>query len=176
MSYGEVLLLNSNFEPLNVCNVRRAMALILVGKAEAIEHEGHIRTSEGHLPRPSIVKMRYHVRRPMPGLRLSRHSILARDGHACQYCGSSKELTIDHVLPRWLGGKASWDNLVACCRKCNLKKGHMTLQQSGMRLRRSPRRPRYTPYLSLTKYMRAIQRANWSMYLPVFEELTETLN
>lgn len=157
VSLPEVLLLNSDFEPLNVCNARRAMALILLGKADVLSHNGHtIGTARGNLPAPSIVKMRYHVRRPLPQLRLSRHSVLARDSYTCQYCGyRGRDLTIDHVVPRWMGGPHTWDNLVACCRKCNLKKGDKTPQQARMKLMSKPRRPHFIPYISLPAYLKA---------------------
>lgn len=167
----EVLLLNSDFEPLNVCNVRRAMALILLGKADVLhQHDDSIVTGRGRIPAPSIVKMRYHVRRPMPQLRLSRHSVFARDQYTCQYCGvRGRELTIDHVIPRWMGGPHTWDNLVACCRRCNLKKGDKTPKQARMALLRAPRRPHYVPYLSLPCYLKAMANEEWQLYLPVFE-------
>lgn len=171
MAHHDVLLLNANYEPLNVCNIRRAVSLILLGKAEVVEDSGTlVTTSSMELPVPSVVRMRYHVRRPIPRLRLSRHSVLARDGYMCQYCGSTRELTIDHVVPRWVGGPHTWENLVACCRKCNLKKGDKTPAQAGMRLKKTPRRPHYVPYLSLQKYMRAMGRDDWSFYLPKFDE------
>lgn len=167
----DVLLLNSDFEPLNVCHVRRAMALIMLGKADVLElHERVIQTPSGEMLAPSVVKMRYKVRRPLPQLRLSRYSVLARDHYTCQYCGvKGKDLTIDHVVPRWMGGPHTWDNLVACCRKCNLKKGDKTPQQARMKLRTAPRRPHFVPYISLPEYLKARNRAEWSFYLPVFE-------
>lgn len=168
---SDVLLLNANYEPLNVCHVRRAVTLVLLGKADIIEEsDRELFTSNGALTAPSIVKMRYHVRRPIPQLRLSRHSVLARDNYTCQYCSSKKDLTIDHVVPRWCGGPHTWDNLVACCRKCNLKKGDKTPAQANMKLKTVPRRPKYVPYLSLPKYLKAIQREDWQYYLPVFDE------
>lgn len=171
MSVSDVLLLNANYEPLNVCHVRRAVTLVLLGKADIIEEsDRELFTSNGALTAPSIVKMRYHVRRPIPQLRLSRHSVLARDNYTCQYCASKKDLTIDHVVPRWCGGPHTWDNLVACCRKCNLKKGDKTPAQANMKLKTVPRRPKYVPYLSLPKYLKAIQREDWQYYLPVFDE------
>lgn len=168
---SEVLLLNSDFEPLNVCNIRRAISLILLEKADILEHqEEAIKTGRGDVPAPSIVKMRYHVRRPLPQLRLSRHSILARDQHTCQYCGvRGKDLTIDHVIPRWMGGPQTWENLVACCRKCNLKKADKIPQKANMKLRRQPRRPHFIPYISLPAYLKAKHREDWQFYLPVFE-------
>ncbi|MBS1705071.1 MAG: HNH endonuclease [Armatimonadetes bacterium] len=171
MSIYEVLLLNSDFEPLNVCNIRRAMALIMLGKADVIQHHDRcLRTGSAELQAPSIVKMRYHVRRPLPQLRLSRHSVLARDHFTCQYCGvRGKDLTIDHVIPRWMGGPQTWDNLVACCRKCNLKKGDKTPQQAKMKLKKPPRRPHFIPYISLPSYLKAQQHEDWQFFLPVFE-------
>ena len=108
MAFQEVLLLNSNYEPLNVCNIRRAMSLVVLGKAEVIhDRDVPIQTVRGGLRAPSVLKMRYQVRRPMPELRLSRHSVLARDQFTCQYCGlRGRDLTIDHVVPRWVGANA----------------------------------------------------------------------
>lgn len=167
----DVLLLNANYEPLNVCDMRRAMSLVLLGKAEVLENaSSEIFTPTGSFQAPSIVRMCYQVRRPLPGLRLSRHSVLARDNYTCQYCNSRRDLTIDHVVPRWAGGPSTWDNLVTCCRKCNLKKADRTPQQANMKLRRRPKRPHYVPFLSLQKYMRALQREDWHFYLPIFEE------
>lgn len=168
----EVLLLNHNYEPLNVCSVRRALTLLVLGKADVLHLNDHpVPTTRGELRAPSVLKMKYTVKRPMPQLRLSRHSILARDNYTCQYCGSKgRELTIDHVVPRWAGGPHTWENLVACCRRCNLKKGDKTPQQANMKLARKPKRPHFIPYLSLPLYLKAVGREEWQMYLPVFEE------
>ena len=174
MSEYDVLLLNANYEPLNVCNIRRAVSLVLVGKAEVLQDSSRqVKSSEHQWSAPSVVRMRYQVRRPMPQLRLSRHSILARDSHTCQYCGSTRDLTIDHVTPRWKGGTNTWGNLVTCCRKCNLKKGDKTPEQAKMKLVRPPRRPQYVPYLSLQKYIHAVKREDWMLFLPVFDEFVE---
>lgn len=171
MASYDVLLLNANYEPLNVCNLRRAVTLIMVGKAEVIEKSLLImRTSEQSSNAPSVLRMVYQVKRPLPQLRLSRHSVFARDCHTCQYCGSSRDLTIDHVQPKWAGGGATWDNLVACCRKCNLKKAHRTLRQANMNLNRRPLRPKYIPFLSLQKYIQAMRRDEWVLYLPRFDD------
>ncbi len=171
MANHEVLLLNSNYEPLNVCNIRRAIGLLLLGKADVLQHnEIPIQTVNGGYRAPSVLKMRYQVRRPMPQLRLSRHSIMARDNYTCQYCGSKNNLTIDHVVPRWAGGPHTWDNLVACCRRCNLKKGDKTPAQANMKLAKKPKRPHFVPYLSLPTYLKAQGKDEWRMYLPIFEE------
>ena len=115
----EVLVLNSDYEPLNVCNLRRAIVLIYLGKADVLHAHGETPTTNGTssaAPRPlaqggvlpvapSVVKLRHHVKRPLPELKLSRRSVFARDNFTCQYCGmTSKELTIDHVVPKRHGG------------------------------------------------------------------------
>ena len=169
----DVLLLNNNYEPLNVCTVMRAVSLMLKGKAEVLHNNGHIvHTVRTEFSAPSVMRLRYHVKRPVPQLRLARHSILARDHYTCQYCGlTGKDLTLDHVVPRRLGGKHTWDNVVACCRRCNLRKADKPLHQANMKLSREPRRPRYIPYISLTNYLRAQSREEWMQYLPVFDGL-----
>ena len=115
----EVLVLNSDYEPLNVCNVRRAIVLVYLGKADILhtDEDRSAATVDGSFITPSVVKLRGHVKRPLPELKLSRRTIFARDNYVCQYCGSTtKDLTIDHVIPKRAGGGASWDNLVTCCR------------------------------------------------------------
>jgi 5-methylcytosine-specific restriction endonuclease McrA len=183
----EVLVLNSDYEPLNVCNLRRAIVLVYLGKADVLHERdtepsiGTLRSADGaECLTPSVVKLRSHVRRPLPELRLSRRSIFARDNYTCQYCGATgKDLTIDHVMPKRMGGPASWENLVACCRRCNTKKGDKLAEKVGMKLMRAPRRPRYTPYISLNKYVAGTKHAVWRDYLPIFTDIggvAETAN
>ena len=174
----EVLVLNSDYEPLNVCNMRRALILLYLGKADVLhEHESVpsprlLGNSGDWLPTPSVLRLRYHVKRPLPELKLSRRSIFARDNYTCQYCGvQSRDLTIDHILPKRHGGGLQWDNLVACCRRCNARKGDKMLPNSGMKLARPPRRPRYVPYISLTKYLNGTKNEVWRDYLPVCHDV-----
>ena len=124
-----VLVLNQNFEPLNICNIRRAFVLVHRGKAEVLEQgERGIRTATRVMPRPSVIKLSYMVKRPRPQVRLSRREIFMRDDYQCQYCGSrARELTLDHVMPKHRGGGHSWDNLVSACRPCNHRKGGKTV-------------------------------------------------
>src|SRR5947208_9555448 len=102
----EVLVLNSDFEPLNVCHVRRALVMVYLGKADVLHaHESSIPINYNGLAHPSVVKLRHHVRRPLPELKLSRRTVFARDQYVCQYCGhTGKDLTIDHVVPKRHGG------------------------------------------------------------------------
>jgi len=171
----EVLVLNNDYEPLNVCNLRRAITLVYLGKAEVLHTNSKVITTlSGSFDSPSVVKLRHHVKRPVPELRLSRRSIFARDNYTCQYCGhQSRDLTLDHVVPKRLGGKSTWENLVCCCRKCNGKKGDKTLKEAGMTLIRQPRKPRYVPFISMTKYIEGARNEHWRIYLPIFGDLPE---
>lgn len=171
----EVLVLNNDFEPLNVCHIRRALVMVYLGKADVLHaHECPVPTADGELQSPSVVRLRHHVRRPLPQLKLSRRTVFARDQFMCQYCGQSmKDLTIDHVLPKRHGGLSVWENLVASCRRCNMKKGDKLLHQTGMKLIRSPRRPKYIPYISLTKYLLGRKNDVWRDYLPTFTDFND---
>ncbi|MCC6484362.1 MAG: HNH endonuclease [Armatimonadetes bacterium] len=164
----DVLVLNSDYEPINICNMKRAIGLIYLGKVDVL-HSDHmeIHSCSTTMISPSVVRLRYHIKRPYPRLRLSRRSIFARDNYTCQYCGArSHELTIDHVIPRRLGGRTDWENLVCCCRKCNIKKGDKSLQQIGFHLTHPPRRPKWVPFVSLTKYVDGQRNEAWRDYLP----------
>lgn len=141
--YEPVLVLNANFEPLNICSTRRAIGLVLNGKASLVLNgRGEIKTISRTYPRPSIIRLEKMIRRPRPRIRLTKREVLHRDDYTCQYCGQrTAHLTIDHVIPRRLGGKHSWHNLVAACPTCNHKKGGRTLEQAQMRLLRPPMEP-----------------------------------
>jgi len=174
----EVLVLNNDYEPLNVCNLHRAIVLVFLGKADVLHTEARmVTTLRGHLKSPSVVRLRYHVKRPMPELKLSRRSVFARDNYTCQYCGHRfKDLTIDHVVPKRLGGKSTWENMVCCCRKCNSKKADKTLDQTSMELAKQPRRPRYVPFVSLTKYLEGARNEVWRDYLPIFNDSFQAMD
>jgi 5-methylcytosine-specific restriction endonuclease McrA len=138
-----VLVLNANYEPLHVCNTRRALGLLITGKAEMLVNgRGYVRTVRLTLPRPSVIRLGYMVKRPRPRVRLTKREVLRRDNFTCQYCGTRMtRLTIDHLVPRHRGGDHSWSNLVAACPSCNLHKGGRTLQEAHMRLLRPPQEP-----------------------------------
>ena len=139
-----VLVLNANYEPLNICTTRRAIGLMLTGKAEMILNgRGVIRTPSVSFPRPSIVRLSYMVHRPHDRVKLTKRELFRRDNYTCQYCGRrGSVLTIDHVIPRHRGGMHAWDNLVTACPACNRRKGGRTPHEAGMPLRTIPREPR----------------------------------
>ncbi len=138
-----VLVLNANFEPINVCDTRRALGLLLSEKAALVLNgRGEVRTVSRIVPRPSVIRLQKMVSRPRPQLKLTRREIFRRDGFACQYCGKhTPDLTIDHVIPRHLGGQHVWNNVVAACPACNHRKGGRRLEDSGMHLLHPPVEP-----------------------------------
>jgi 5-methylcytosine-specific restriction endonuclease McrA len=141
--YNPVLVLNANFEPINVCNTRRAIGLILGGKADLVLNgRGYINTISQSYPRPSVIRLEKMVRRPRMSVRLTKREVLRRDEYTCQYCGHhASNLTIDHVVPRHLGGLHVWENLVAACPSCNHRKGGRTSDQAQMHLLHAPVAP-----------------------------------
>lgn len=160
-----VLVLNANFEPLNVCGTHRAIVLIILDKASMVVNgRGVIRTVDQSFPRPSIIRLQRMIRRPRPDVKLSRKEVFRRDRYTCQYCGKKlKNLTIDHILPRHLGGKQSWGNIVAACKACNHKKGGRTIHESGMRLIKEPQHPPSSAFYFYHHYLSENQE--WEQFL-----------
>lgn len=150
-----VLVLNANYAPLNVCSTRRALSLYLSGKAEMLLNgRGYIHTVRKRFPRPSVIRLGYMVKRPRPHVRLTKREIFRRDHFTCQYCGArTTPLTIDHVIPRHMGGGHTWENMVTACPRCNLKKGGRTLAQAHMHLQKQPAEPRATALYLFGTYL-----------------------
>ena len=163
--HAPVLVLNANYEPINVCTTRRAISLILNEKANlVINGRGEIKTVSRAYPRPSIIRLVRMIKRPRPTVRLTKREILRRDNYTCQYCGArAPYLTIDHIIPRHLGGGHSWENLVAACPSCNHLKGGRTLDQTSMRLLRPPTRPPSSAQYLFARHLR--QNAEWEPYI-----------
>ncbi len=160
-----VLILNVNYEPLHVCNTRRALALLIAARAEIVLNgRGKLRAGSAEFDLPSIIKLRQMIRRPHPHLALSKREILQRDNYVCQYCGRHSNLiTIDHIIPRHLNGPHTWQNLVAACYTCNRRKGGKTLEQANMTLLRPPYEPSPTARYRFGKYL--TQRAEWEPFI-----------
>jgi 5-methylcytosine-specific restriction endonuclease McrA len=160
-----VLVLNRNYQPIHVCNVKRAAIMVFVGKAEVVANgRGFIRTPSDVFPCPSVIRLAYMVHCPRPRVRLAKREILRRDGYTCQYCAQrSRSLTVDHVIPRHLGGGHDWDNLVSACPACNLKKGGKTPREAGMSLLRRPREPYATAEYLFGRYLSGNEE--WSTFV-----------
>jgi 5-methylcytosine-specific restriction endonuclease McrA len=145
-----VLMLNQNYEPLTICSARRAIVLLFQGKAEMIETSDglKIRTVSRHYSLPSVVRLWQYRRVPFRKIMLTRKNIITRDGHRCQYCGSTRgSMTIDHVIPKKLKGADTWDNMVCACIRCNNKKGDRMPDQAGMKLLKRPARPSHINFI-----------------------------
>jgi 5-methylcytosine-specific restriction endonuclease McrA len=138
-----VLVLNASYEPINICAARRALVLVLKGIAAAEELTATaIHSTRRTVKVPSVIRLLEYRRIPHQTRALSRKNILMRDRYTCQYCLQvmpAGELTLDHVIPRSRAGESAWENLVACCHRCNNHKGSRTPEEAGMKLARQPR-------------------------------------
>lgn len=158
----KVLLLNASHEPLNVCSWRRALVLLLKGKAEGMELSEESTITEKikkldndieKFKKPVVIKLRYYVAVPYKELPFSKHNILVRDNYTCQYCGKkTRNLTLDHIYPKSRGGEYSWKNIVAACPTCNQIKADRTPKEAGMKLIRRPFKPRNAIEFELKKH------------------------
>jgi 5-methylcytosine-specific restriction endonuclease McrA len=162
---SRALVLNASYEPLAVVSYRRAVVLVLAEKADVLHDTGeHLHSARLTLAIPSVIRLRQFVkvpyRRRAP---LNRRAVFARDAHRCQYCGGPAE-SIDHVVPRSRGGRHEWENVVAACRPCNVRKRDRLLHETSMHLRHPPMVPR-----ELTWVVVAVGRvpATWEPYLQI---------
>lgn len=138
----KVLVLNSDYTPLNVTSIRRGFKLVYKGKAEILTSDSNpIVTAYREYVRPVIIRLLNYVKHVVKKLRVNRKRIYERDHHKCGYCGSTRSLTIDHILPKSRGGGNSWTNLVTCCHPCNLKKADRTPEEARMQLLVRPYEP-----------------------------------
>ena len=131
MARGQILVLNATYEPINITSWKRAFVLLLKEKAQIVSHR--------------VIRLFEYIKIPFTKLRNNkptRNAIYQRDGHKCQYCGATRKLTIDHIIPKSKGGSDDWDNLVVACSSCNIKKGDKYLEQTGMKLLKKPVQPR----------------------------------
>jgi 5-methylcytosine-specific restriction endonuclease McrA len=160
-----VLVLNQNYQPLNVCDVRRAISLLGRGKAETLDvTETLLRSAYASFPAPTVIRLVYMVKRPLHQRRLSRREVFVRDGYRCQYCGThTRHLTLDHVIPRSRGGQQSWTNVVSACTECNHHKAGRTPLEARMALLREPQAPRPNPYAF---FHISHVRESWRPFLP----------
>jgi len=162
---GRVLVLNSSYEPLNVCTVRRAVVLVLKEKAEMLETGSrHLRSESTTIPHPVVIRLVTYVRVPRDSARrrITRRAVFARDSWTCQYCGRTSHLTVDHVMPRSRGGLSVWENIVTSCAPCNRRKGNRTPVEVDMHPRRKPKAPGPTIFIRVAA---PVVPAAWQQYL-----------
>ena len=194
MLNSSVLVLNRSFLPIHVTSVRRAFSLIYQGGAlavnenyETFDFEGwcerggpasktrdSIKTLSGAIAVPRVIVLRYFDRVPRKHVRFSRANIFSRDTNTCQYCAKRpqrSQLNLDHVIPRAQGGKTTWENVVCCCIPCNRRKGGRTPEQAGIKLRKIPRRPRWSPWMSVMPH--GVRYLEWQPFLGEYDKTLE---
>lgn len=161
-----VLVLNAAYEPINITTPQKAMVMMYKGVAESIEKSDvYWRTPHTEVNVPSVIRIVGFARYPKRYFKLSKRNVHIRDKHMCQYCGktfSCHTLTVDHIIPKSKGGKSSWENLVAACRRCNAYKGDRTPEEAGLILLAK----RLTPlsYQSVLS-TKAKTKPEWSKYV-----------
>ena len=165
MMDAPVLVLNQDYQPLNVCNMRRAFNLVYYGKAEVVEDgRGYLKGVSFRFTIPSVIRLLYLIRRPPPQMRLTRREVFLRDNYTCQYCGvKARDLTVDHVFPRRRGGQHEWENVVAACKGCNHRKAGYTPHEAHMALMHRPVRPRVTTAYLVLPYVES--QSSWEKFL-----------
>ena len=143
-----VLILNTNFAPLEICSARRAICLYYLDKVDVlIQYDDEVHSPSVTLKIPSVIKLKDYVRHNSIELILSRRNIFHRDNYTCQYCGNKTgPHTIDHIIPKERGGGDTWENLITACAPCNIMKGNRTYEEMGMTLLKRPLRPNRIHY------------------------------
>ncbi len=143
---NQVVVFSKNYLPLARITIKRAIVLLVTGQAESLEFGS---TQQWEVRSPSVVlQISEHIRltggnseRRWKAPPVNRREVFRRDHHTCQYCGSTKRLTLDHVIPRSKGGTHTWDNVVAACERCNSSKGDRLLHEISMVLKTKPKAP-----------------------------------
>ncbi len=160
-------MLNATYEALGFVSTRRALILLLYGKAELVHRTGMTLCSVTRsFPEPSIVRLHNYVKVPYNRkIAITKKAIFFRDNNRCQYCGAVAE-NIDHVIPKSRGGRNSWDNVVAACRICNAVKGSRLVSETNLRLHKIPREPQPSLQLFIA---RGDIRPEWRPYVRTSE-------
>ncbi len=186
------LILNRNWQPVNVATVARALVLLWNesarvvdpadyqlytwedwAKLKPLDGEPFIQAVKFRLRVPEVLALTGYDRTPQATVTFSRRNVFKRDHFTCQYCGvqpGTEELTVDHVLPRSQGGVSSWTNCVLACVACNKHKADRTPEQAGMKLRRKPVRPTWKPLygdhqVRIASWSKFVSEAYWNVQL-----------
>ena len=197
-----VLVLNKHYMAIRVIRARRALSLLFQDQAEVVSFENNnyynydfqswcevsqlkqsfepdgndwVSTVNFHIAVPRIIRLLFYDRLPRNEVKFNRRNIFARDNNKCQYCGKrfvTSELSLDHVVPKSLGGKATWENIVCACTACNVKKGGRTPKQASMKLIKKPVKPKRNPlihvhlgYQRYRSWKQFLDNAYWSVEL-----------
>jgi len=146
LSQHPALVLNADYRPLSYYPLslwpwQDAVKAVFLDRVDIVaEYDAFVHSPTTRIRIPSVVVLRDYVK-PQKRVAFTRFNLFLRDEFSCQYCGAKGDLTFDHVVPRAKGGITSWENVVAACSRCNLKKGSQSLRRSGLSLRKPPRQP-----------------------------------
>jgi 5-methylcytosine-specific restriction endonuclease McrA len=165
----KILVLNYSYEPLQFCNAKRALIMVLSGRAEGLEVDGYqVKSPNATYPLPTVIRVLKMVRKKKgKSISFSKKNILKRDNFTCQYCGEKPQiLTIDHIIPKSRGGETTWNNVVVACKPCNLKKSNKTLDESGLVLAKKPIKPNFYLYSIAIPPAPKSHIECWNKYLP----------
>ncbi|HIK20740.1 MAG TPA: HNH endonuclease [Synechococcus sp. M44_DOE_062] len=162
-----IVVFSQNYLPISRVNIKRAIVLLLTGKAEPLSMM-HVPVWKVRSP-SQVIEVPEHIRLTIKGKErawrvppVNRREVLRRDHHTCQYCGSTHNLTLDHVVPLSKGGSHSWDNVVTACERCNQRKGNRTPEEANMPLRSKPRAPLHPTVAFAEQFWREHQsRQDW---------------
>jgi len=187
----QVLVLNRLWQPINLCSARRAIGLLFLGHAQAVGTFGEeqfsthdfeswlrleerpedwpvVNTVSSCFCLPSIIVLAAFDRLPRKEVKFSRENIFQRDGYLCQYCRKkfdTRELNLDHVIPRDKGGATSWENVVTSCIRCNTKKGNKLPKEAGMFPLKKPVAPKWRPLVGFRKELESHYHQSWRLFL-----------
>ncbi|KAG2434012.1 hypothetical protein HYH02_012472 [Chlamydomonas schloesseri] len=177
------LVLDCAYRPINVLTWYKAFHFEYYGRGEVLEYyppPAVCSTGSGEHPLPAVLRVPQYtadVQDLCSRVACTRRNVMVRDGFCCQYCGSRRDLTIDHVHPASKGGKETWDNLVTACMRCNQKKSDRSLAQLGWKLKRKPKEP--TPFeigivagIATSDILRP--PPEWEAYIAPYRERLET--
>ena len=171
-----VLVLNRLWQAVNVCTVKRALSLLVEGRAQVVQshtdgsfqtfsfnqwrdfseqqpHPESIQSVSFRIRLPRVILLVVFDRLPKKEVKFTRHNIFERDRNTCQYCGGvfdRKDLNLDHVIPRDRGGPTTWENIVCSCIECNTRKANRTPLEAAMHLVRKPKRPKWRPFVQVS--------------------------
>jgi len=189
---SHVLVLNRLWQPVNTCTARRAITLVFLGHAHIVHRDTEdnysthdavswlsvarqdhrqqaqprLRTTQHEFIVPEIIVLAIYDRLPRTEVKLTRHNVFLRDRFTCQYCDrlfAPRDLNLDHVIPRDKGGKATWENLVASCLRCNSKKANKLPHEARMFPRTAPKAPRWRPFHTTLRH--DPPRTSWRAFI-----------
>ena len=165
----KTLVLSPWMSPFLIVQWQTAITMMCLGKVDLLEqYEDEVCSSPStSMPMPAVLRLRRHISGYKHGVKFSWSNVLTRDRHRCQYCGEKKPphaLNYDHVIPKKLGGKKIWENVVASCYPCNTRKGGRTPEQAGMKLLSVPVKPHTLPLAALTLNEEKVPRP-WVLYV-----------